>query len=456
MRPKRDSSSADGQDGLLFACAEAGIRRKSGSHAGFVELPATKELSMDSVNGNLNAHFLKEDDSVSKIAITKDIFWVGAKDPDRAMFDGLMPLPQGTTYNAYLVIGSEKTALFDTVEPEFLDVLLENLEGVDHIDYIISHHAEQDHSGSIPAMLEKYPEATLLCLQKNKDMLQTLMTIPEDRIQVIEDGGEVSLGNKTIRFEHFPWVHWPETTITYIPEDKVLFPCDFLGSHYCWDNILAGDDPGVYKGAREYYVQIMMLYSMMTSKHLDRLKELDVELICPSHGSVYDKPQIILDLYEKWMRGRPDNLALITYVSAHGSTEIMAKHLKTALEKRGVRVELKNLIGLPLNELAGDLTDAATIVLGSSVIMAALHPLAVYTAFLLDRLKPKAKFAAVIGSYGWSPNPLKKAGELFPSWKVDVVGSVIAKGNPGDETMIELDALADTIAAKHREAGLLK
>ena len=392
---------------------------------------------------------------MSRIAIKPDIFWVGAKDPDRKVFDGLMPLPQGTTYNSYLVQGSEKTALIDTVEPEFLDVLLENIKGVKKIDYIVSHHAEQDHSGSIPVLIEKFPKATLLCLQKNKEMLQDLMTIPDNRIQVVADGGEVSLGNKTIRFMFCPWVHWPETAITYIPEDKVLFPCDFLGSHFCFTDIFAGDNPVVYKGAKEYYVQIMMLYSKMTAKHLDRIKVLDIETICPSHGSVYDKPQIILDLYEKWMRGTPENLALIAYVSTHGSTKLMAEHLQAALEKRGVKVALKDLIGLPLNELAGVLTDAATIVLGSSVIMAALHPLAVYAAFLLDRLKPKAKFAAVIGSYGWSPNPLKNAAELLPSWKVEVVGAVIAKGHPKAEAMKELDALADTIAAKHRAAGLL-
>ncbi|MEI7850397.1 MAG: FprA family A-type flavoprotein [Kiritimatiellales bacterium] len=392
---------------------------------------------------------------MSKIAIKKDIFWVGAKDPDRKVFDGLLPLSQGTTYNAYLVQGSEKTALIDTVEPEFLEVLLANLEGVKKIDYIVSHHAEQDHSGSIPVLLEKFPEATLICLQKNKEMLQDLMTIPDDRIQVVADGGEVSLGNKTIRFMFCPWVHWPETAITYIPEDKVLFPCDFLGSHHSFTNIFAGDNPAVYKGAKEYYVQIMMLYSKMTAKHLDRIKALDIETICPSHGSVYDKPQIILDLYEKWMRGEPENLALIAYVSTHGSTKLMAEHLQAALEKRGVKVALKDLVTVPLNELAGFLTDAATIVLGSSVIMAALHPVAVNTAFLLDRLKPKAKFAAVIGSYGWSPNPLKNAAELLPSWKVEVVGAVIAKGHPKAEALAELDALADTIAAKHRAAGLL-
>ncbi len=392
---------------------------------------------------------------MSRIAIKEDIFWVGAKDPDRKVFDGLLPLSQGTTYNSYLVQGSEKTALIDTVEPEFLEVLLENLKGIKKIDYIVSHHAEQDHSGSIPAMLKKFPEAKLLCLPKNKEMLQDLMTIPDDRIQVVADGGEVSLGNKTIRFMFCPWVHWPETAITYIPEDKVLFPCDFLGSHHSFTNIFSGDNPVVYKGAKEYYVQIMMLYAKMTAKHLDRIKALDIEYICPSHGSVYDKPQIILDLYEKWMRGVPDNLALIAYVSTHGSTKIMAEHLRAALEKRGVKVALKDLVTVPLNELAGFLTDAATIVLGSSVIMAALHPVAVNTAFLLDRLKPKAKFAAVIGSYGWSPNPLKNAAELLPSWKVEVVGAVIAKGHPKAEDFVELDALADTIAAKHRAAGLL-
>ncbi|MCU0857699.1 MAG: FprA family A-type flavoprotein [Pontiellaceae bacterium] len=391
---------------------------------------------------------------MSKIAIKKDVFWVGALDPARAVFDGLLPLPQGTTYNAYLVTGSEKTALFDTVEPEFLDVLLANLEGVEKIDYIISHHAEQDHSGSIPALMEKYPKAVLLCLQKNKEMLLDLMDIPEDRIQVVADGGEVSLGNKTVRFMHCPWVHWPETAITYIPEDKMLFPCDFLGSHHSFTELFAGDNPDVYKGAKEYYVQIMMLYSRMTAKHLDRIKTLDIEYICPSHGPVYDQPQIILDLYEKWMRGEPENLALIAYVSTHGNTRIMAEHLQTALEKRGVRTELKDLVTAPLNELAGLLTDAATIVLGSSVVMAALHPVAVNVAFLIDRLKPKAKFVAVIGSYGWSPGPLQKAAELLPSLKAEIVGAVITKGVPRAPALAELDALAGTIAAKHREAGL--
>lgn len=387
--------------------------------------------------------------------IKKDIYWVGALDPDLAVFDGLLPLPTGTTYNSYLVQGSDKTALFDTVESDKFEELVANLEGIDKIDYVISHHAEQDHSGSIALVLEKYPEATLLCLQKNKEFLQDVMDIPDDRIQVVADGEEISLGNKTVRFMHFPWVHWPETAVTYIPEDKVLFPCDFLGSHHCFDDIFAGENPAVYHGAHQYYVQIMMLYAKMSAKYLDRLAELDIDFICPSHGPTYDKPQIILDLYEEWMRGAPKNLALIAYVSTHGNTRVMAEYLAEAVKKRGVDVELYDLVGLPLNELAGRLTEPATIALGSSVIMGALHPVAVNTAFLLDRLKPKTQNVAVFGSYGWGPTPLKKAADLIPTWKVELLGPVICKGIPREQAYADLDALADAIADKHKAAGLV-
>jgi len=393
---------------------------------------------------------------VSKRAIKEGVFWVGALHPDRKLFDALMPLPYGTTYNAYLIEGSEKTALIDTVDPDKMDDLFRNLEGVEKIDYIVCNHTEQDHSGAIPEVLGKYPDAKILCLQKTKEMLQDLVTVSDDRFQLVKDGEEVSLGNKTLRFLHLPWVHWPETTATYIPEDKLLFSCDLFGSHYSFgDELFAGDNPVVYKEAKEYYAEIMMLYAKVSVRHLDRLAELDIETICTSHGPVYDQPQKILDLYDDWMRGEPKNLALLAFVSTHGSTRIMAEYLAEKIEKQGVAVKLFDLVGLSLNDISSSLVDAATIVLGSSVVMAALHPCAVNTAFLIDRLKPKAKFAAVFGSYGWSPGPLKKAGELLPSLKVELLEPVVAKGHPKAEAFKELDALAKTIAAKHRAAGML-
>lgn len=394
---------------------------------------------------------------MSKRMIKEDIFWVGALHPDRKLFDALMPLPYGTTYNAYLVKGSEKTVLIDSVEPEKMADLFRNLEDVEKLDYIVCNHTEQDHSGSIPEVLGKYPEAKVLCLQKTKEMLQDLVTIEDRFFQVVADGEEVSLGNKTLRFMHLPWVHWPETTATYIPEDKVLFSCDLFGSHYSFgDQLFAGANPAVYKEAKEYYAEIMMLYAKLSSKHLDRVGALDIDYICTSHGPVYDQPQRILDLYDDWMRGEPKNLALIAFVSTHGSTRIMAEHLAEAVKKQGVDVKLFDLVGLPLNDISSALVDAATIVLGSSVVMGALHPYAVNAAFLIDRLKPKAKFAAVFGSYGWGPTPLKEAAKLLPSLKVEVLGAVIAKGHPKQAAFDELDVLAGQIAAKHRTAGILK
>ena len=161
------------------------------------------------------------------------IFWVGAEDWDRRMFDELIPLPDGTSYNAYLIKGSEKTALIDTVDPTKEDVLCEHLDslGITDIDYIICNHAEQDHAGAIPRVLAKYSRSKVVCTPKCKTMLIDHLHIPPDGIMTVEDRQVISLGDKKLEFIYAPWVHWPETMLTYVREEKILFPCDFFGSH---------------------------------------------------------------------------------------------------------------------------------------------------------------------------------------------------------------------------------
>jgi len=183
---------------------------------------------------------------------------MGSVDWDRRLFDSLIPLPDGTSYNAYLVKGSDKTALVDTVDPAMANELLYQLEGVDKIDYIISNHAEQDHSGSIPHVLSKFPEAKIVTTTKAKGMLIELLRIPEESFITIEDGGLLSLGDKTLKFIYTPWVHWPETMVTYLQEDKVLFSCDFFGSHIATSNLYVTDEGRVYEAAKRYYAEIMM------------------------------------------------------------------------------------------------------------------------------------------------------------------------------------------------------
>jgi flavorubredoxin len=227
--------------------------------------------------------------------ISTHISLLGAIDWNRTLFDSLIPLPHGTSYNAYLVRGSQKTALIDAADPSLQDQLMEQLETVPAIDYVIAHHAEQDHSGALPMVLAKYPAAKLLCSQKGSGMLQDLLDLPADRIQVVADGETLSLGDRTLEFIYTPWVHWPETMCSYLREEKTLFSCDFFGSHLATSQIFAGDDPLVYLSAKRYFAEIMMPFRVPITKNLERLGAFEIERICPSHGPVYDKPLWIVE-----------------------------------------------------------------------------------------------------------------------------------------------------------------
>ena len=187
--------------------------------------------------------------------IRPGIYWVGAIDWDRRLFDSLIPLPDGTSYNSYLIKGSEKTALIDTVDPTMQDVLINHLNqlGIENIDYVIANHAEQDHSGAIPHVLRKYASAKVVVTPRAKGMLIDLLMIPEEKFITVNDKETISLGDRTLEFIHAPWVHWPETMLTYLREDKILFPCDFFGSHLATTDLYVTDEGQVYEAAKRYY-----------------------------------------------------------------------------------------------------------------------------------------------------------------------------------------------------------
>ncbi|MBA3051810.1 MBL fold metallo-hydrolase, partial [bacterium] len=173
--------------------------------------------------------------------IVNDVYWLGAVDWDRRLFDSLIPLPDGTSYNAYLIRGSEKTVLLDSVDPAMADILLAQLEDIPKIDYLIAHHAEQDHAGTIPRVLDKYPNARVIATAKGKGLLVDHLGISPDRVKTVDDGEVLSLGNKILEFIHTPWVHWPETMSTHLKEDGILFSCDFFGSHLATTDLYVKD-----------------------------------------------------------------------------------------------------------------------------------------------------------------------------------------------------------------------
>lgn len=376
---------------------------------------------------------------------------MGAVDWDRRLFDSLIPLPDGTSYNAYLIRGSEKTALLDTVDPSMVDVLLSQLESVQHIDYVIAHHAEQDHSGALPYVLEKYKNTKVITTPTGKGMLIDLLLIPEERFITVEDGETLSLGNKTLKFIYTPWVHWPETMVTYLQEDKILFTCDLFGSHLATTDLYATAEARVYEAAKRYYAQIMMPLRTVIQKNLEKLKSYEIALIAPSHGPIYDNPQLILEAYHNWVSGEPRNIVVLPYVSMHGSTKKMVEYFVGTLAERGVTVEQFDLAAADIGKLAMALVDAATIVIGTPTVLGGPHPRAAYAAYLANFLRPKLKFASIIGSYGWGGRTVEQLPEMLSNLKVEILNPVICKGFPKEADFRALDKLAAIIGEKHKE-----
>jgi flavorubredoxin len=379
------------------------------------------------------------------------IYWMGSVDWDSRLFDSLIPLPDGTSYNAYLIEGSEKTVLLDTVDPPMANEFMAQLEGVSKIDYIVSQHAEQDHSGTIPQVLEKYPDAKLISTPKAKGILGDLLQISEESFITVEDGETLSLGNKTLKFIHAPWVHWPETMVTYLEEDRILFSCDFFGSHIATTDLFVTDEGRVYEAAKRYFAEIMMPFRAVIQKNLEKLASYDIEMIAPGHGQIFSRPAFILDAYRDWTLGSPRNTVVLPYVTMHESTKQMVEHFVAALVEKGVRVELFNLAVTDIGKLAMALVDAGTIVVGTPTILAGPHPYAAYTAFLANALRPKAKFLSIIGSYGWGGKTVETLAGMIPNLKVEVLAPVLCKGMPTEGTFKALDELASAIEQKHKE-----
>jgi flavorubredoxin len=383
--------------------------------------------------------------------IKEDIYWMGAVDWDRRLFDSLIPLPDGTSYNAYLVRGKDKTVLLDTVDPSTAGILLSQLESVANVDFIVSHHAEQDHSGAIPDVLEKYKKAKVITTPQGKGMLIDLLQIEGERIIAVADGETLSLGGKTLEFIYTPWVHWPETMVSYLREDQILFSCDFFGSHLAASELYVRDEDRVYEAAKRYYAEIMMPFRKIIQKNLERLKSYKINFIAPSHGPVYDKPEFIIDAYEDWISENPKNVVVLAYVSMHGSTGKMVEYLVSALTERGVTVYQFNLAATDIGKLAISLVDAATIVVGTPTVHVGPHPGVVYAVYLADALRPKLKFASIIGSYGWASKAAEQIIGLIPNLKVELLTPVLCKGYPREADFQALDNLAEAIAQKHKE-----
>jgi flavorubredoxin len=387
--------------------------------------------------------------------IIENVFWVGAQDFKRRLFDSLVPTPDGTSYNAYLIKGSQKTVLIDTVDPTMSEVLLQNLVSLNitKIDFIISNHAEQDHSGSIPFLLRQYPEAKVVTNEKCKDQLTHLLNINPEKIITIKDNETLDLGNFTLRFIFAPWVHWPETMFTYLQEPNILFSCDFLGSHFASTDIFSKDLDEILPQFKLYYAEIMMPYRAQIKSHLQKLDTIKPAIIAPSHGPIHLLSSRPISAYKQWASDNVKNETVLMYVSMHGSTEKMANHLLSELTRQGIKVHLFELSSTDIGKLASALVDAGSLIFGGPTVVNGLHPLLAYAAYLVSMLKPKARLITMFGSYGWAQKMQEQLLNILSSTKAEVIPGVFCKGCPNNESMQALSNLATEISHRHKSFG---
>jgi len=385
--------------------------------------------------------------------IFKDIYWVGAIDWDRRLFDELISLPDGTSYNAYLVNSDKEFLLIDTVDPTKKDEFLNNLKeaGSKKIAYIVAHHAEQDHSGCIPDILTKFPECKIITNQKCKKLLIDELHIDESKFFLIKDGDTFKFGDKILQFIFTPWVHWPETFLTYFQNEKLLFTCDFFGSHLASSDLWAIEDNFLYRAAKRYYAEIMMPFRTNIKKHLKKLNGIPINIIAPSHGPIYRNPDYIISAYSDWVSDKVKDRVIIPYISMHGSTGKAVYYLTDKLMERNIEVIPFNLTYTDTGELSMALVDAATVIMASPTVLTGPHPMMVYAAYLCNALKPKTKYAGILGSFGWGSKMEQDLLNLLKGLKVELLPTVMINSNPRRSDFEKIDQLVEQIINSHKK-----
>jgi len=385
--------------------------------------------------------------------LSKDVHWVGVRDWNRRLFDALIPLPKGTSYNSYLIMGDSKKALVETVNPGFEKELEEKIRKIvdpTEIDYVIMNHAEPDHAGSIPYIMQISPKSKLVASVQGAKMAQKFYKVPEERLIAVRDQETISLGNKTLKFIEAPMLHWPETMFTYLQEDRILFPCDFFGSHIAGGSY---DDEveDLLVHAQRYFGEIMMPFRLMGQKALEKIKDLEIGMIAPSHGPIHRNPERILNAYRKWVNGETKQKAIIVYVTMWHSTEKMIQPIAETLSSHGIETALYNLAVSDIGDVARDLVDARAVVLGAPTVLGGAHPLAVYATYLVKALRPPLKFGVVLSSYGWGGGAVKHVQEILGQTRLEIVGAMEINGPPSENDIRKITELGTILAGKIKE-----
>lgn len=341
---------------------------------------------------------------MNAIQIKDGIYWVGALDWHLRNFHGYTT-NRGATYNAYLII-DEKVALIDTVKAPFSRELLERISSIidpSRIDYIISNHVEMDHSGALPALMETCPNATVVTSAPSGVKGLTAHYGPHNYMAV-KNNDTLSLGKRSLSFVTTPMLHWPDNMVTWCPEEKILFSNDAFGQHYC-TNTRFDDDSDfceTMQEAKKYYANIIMCYGKQAAGAWKIVKEMEPEMIAPSHGVIWRSHVAdILNAYEHWSSSVPEAGALIVFDSMWHSTETMAQTIAEAFTEKGEPVKLFDLKQTHISDIVVSLLDCKYVAVGSPTLNNNMLPTVAAFLCYMKGLSPKNRQAFSFGSYGW-------------------------------------------------------
>lgn len=382
---------------------------------------------------------------MKSVELKKGIYWVGAIDWDLRNFHGYLT-QRGSSYNAYLIV-DEKTALIDTVKAPFCGEMLERIRQIidpEKIDYVVSNHAEMDHSGALPEVMKICTNAQLVVSPHGEKALNNHFqnTWP---FKVVQTGDVIALGRRNLHVVLMPMVHWPDSMALYIPEDKLLLPNDAFGQHVAsserFDDELGWDI--AHEESAKYYANIALIYSKQVKKVLGDLEPFDIEMIAPSHGVIWrTHVQEIIAEYKKWAANVTDDKAVIVYDTMWGSTKLMAEALEKAFENQGLQVVMMNLQACHISDVMTEILNAKYICVGSPTLNGTMLPTVAGFLCYLKGLAPQGRTAMSFGSYGWGGQSVAEIHQVLESCGFEMLEPIKIKYIPTPQMLEEIKAKA--------------
>ncbi|MDR0667445.1 MAG: FprA family A-type flavoprotein [Prevotellaceae bacterium] len=388
-----------------------------------------------------------------QIPITGKISWTGVNDRRKTLFENIWPLPHGVTYNAY-IIDDEKTALIDTVDTtaaaDFLGRIDAQLQGRP-LQYLVINHMEPDHSGMIEALVKRYPDLRIVGNKRTFKILESYFGVTQNLLEVT-DGSRLDLGRHQLQFLLTPWVHWPETMMTYDATEQLLFSGDAFGSFGAFSGGLFDDEVLVERyesETRRYFSNIVGQYAGMVQKALAKLKGVPIRTICPAHGLVWrSNPSRIVDQYDRWSRYEPQPGVVVAFASMYGNAEQMADYIARRIAEHGVRdIQVFDVSATHLSFLLSEIWKYRGVLLGSCTYNNLLHPLMEQLCAKLTHITPKNKVAGAFGTFSWNGGAVKHLRQTFEALNWPLVAEPVEiHGRPSPEKLSACDALAEACA----------